>query len=82
MVNYNFLYVYVLPHWPAQTWWSIIKSMLVEQMWAVKPAKDNMLLTQPTNGLHHLYKKSSLVICLFSGDIMKGRVFNKTLYMF
>ena len=62
----------LFPHWPTQTWWPVMKSMLVELMWVIKPAKDNLLLPQQIKRLHSLYKKLSLIICLLS-DLMKER---------
>ena len=71
----------VLPHWPTQTWWPLMKAMLVDHMWILKPRKTNLLLPQNLHELHPLHKKLSLVLCLLSGDTTKNKVFNQELLM-
>ena len=69
----------VFPLWTTQAWWPLVLKMLCQEMWILKPSKDNLVLPQHPQDIHPLHQKMKLVVCLLSGTYTTDRVWKEKL---
>ena len=68
--------ILVVPNWPTQAWFPILKSMLLEEPMIIRKSKT--LLCQPVSGdTHPLNAHLSLLCCRIGGDFTQSRASHK-----
>ena len=69
----------VIPHWPTQSLWPYLTSMLIDYPLILPRTEKTLILPPRPNHLHPLYKTMKLLMCHLSGDLLKSRDFRMEL---
>lgn len=67
--------IIIVPKWPTQTWWPFLMRMLIDNPVLLPNIKK---LSSPEM-IHPLYPKLELLMCHFSGDLLKTKEFRQKL---
>jgi hypothetical protein len=71
--------VVVVPHWPTQSWWPYLTSMLIDYPLILPRTEKTLMLPSSPSQLHPLHKTMKLLMCHLSGDLLKSRDFRMKL---
>ena len=70
----------VVPHWPTQTWWPCLMSMLIDFPLLLPRKEDTLYLPAHPQLLHPLHKKLQLLVCHLSGNSLRAEAFRLGLH--
>ena len=60
--------IVVVPNWPTQPWFPLLKELLVQPPRIIAPSKRMLVLPAMPEEIHPMYQKLELQICLVSGN--------------
>ena len=70
----------VVPHWPTQTWWPYLMSMLIDFPLMLPRKQDTLYLRAQPQLLHPLHKKLQILACHLSGISSQAEEFLQGLH--
>jgi len=59
--------ILVVPDWPTQSWYPLLRSLLLQKPIYIQPSKTLLTLPSSPTATHPLHRKLRLLICLLSG---------------